>query len=64
MGTPLDVDVSQRTLKGLFSKPRRRKVEIEMADFQEAQRDQEVKKFLQEARAQGEKLKRDGLIHP
>lgn len=38
--------------------------EVRFADFRAATRDPEVKKFLANAKAQGEKMERQGLIHP
>jgi hypothetical protein len=38
--------------------------EVRFADFRAATQDPEVKKFLADAKAQGEKMERKGLIHP
>lgn len=37
--------------------------EVHIEEFREAQRDPRVAKFLAEAKAEGAKLKRAGLIH-
>jgi len=45
------------------NKPERPEPEIPMSEFQEAQRDPIVKKFLEDAKAKGEKLELEGKMH-
>ena len=64
MGKDLNVGNPSDTSPGRpHYKPERPTPEIPISDFLEAQRDPQVKRFLQEARAQGEKLEQEGKIH-